>query len=212
MLKILLERGRMIGVVQVYAFGSLVSDVNITEKGLTVRTKASPPETKTLEFGCQIDKEKVSVHTSQLGDFVSVRAPVLSAPDEGVSYSNILLRTLVPTICDLYCNSCSARFTSSPFSKTLILPSKYWREISDLWTCEVDDFQQFARDEIFARPDACLLGKTFALVHAENLDLRSLVLEGPCGSLRAVSCARCGVHVALAYLDHSVGMFWFIHC
>ena len=146
MLKILLERGRLISVVQVYAFGSLIADVNITEADLTIKTKSSPADVKTLNFGCRIDKQKVTVQTSPLGDYLSVRAPVLSAPDDGVSYTSVLLRCPPPIVTDLYCKSMLCKVYQAPFARTLVLPSKHWREISDLWTCEVDDFQQSDRD------------------------------------------------------------------
>lgn len=204
-MQFLVERQRNINVLQVFVFGALVKDVNISSDRVIITRNAIPTELLSIAFGCTVDTKQMKVQTSQIGDFVHIRAPVLTADDMGINYRDVLLQTETFPVEHLYCSRCGLQLTSHGFSKTLPLPSKNWRDIADLWTCEVDHFQEFERDEIGGVHGKCLVAASGLLVHSDDITSGVLRLEGPCGDLRLVQCVGCATVLGRAYLDQSVG-------
>jgi hypothetical protein len=212
MLRFIIDRQRNISVLNVSLFGKLIDKVDVNSTSVAVRCKGDPAEEVLLKFGCEINSKSVTVQSSQLGDFLHIRAPVLSSPDDGVLYAEVLLRTPAAQIRTLYCRKCQTSFSSRPFVKSFTMPSKNWRDLSDLWVCESEQFQAFERNELCGVPGRCLVGTTFVLVDVSDLELDKLVLEGPCGDWRTVECAVCRINVGIALVDHSIGLCSFVAC
>ncbi len=63
------------------------------------------------------------------------------------------------------------RTASERIKQVFSLPSPYWLEMADCWTCGgCCSFQQFPRGEIKALPFACFVADTFIMLHSSQLD------------------------------------------
>ena len=63
------------------------------------------------------------------------------------------------------------RTASERIKQVFSLPSPYWLEMADCWTCGgCCSFQQFPRGEIKALPFVCFVADTFIMLHSSQLD------------------------------------------
>eukprot|EP00698_Gefionella_okellyi_P000215 TRINITY_DN10183_c0_g1_i1.p1 TRINITY_DN10183_c0_g1~~TRINITY_DN10183_c0_g1_i1.p1 ORF type:complete len:384 (-),score=50.56 TRINITY_DN10183_c0_g1_i1:172-1323(-) len=139
-----------------------------------------------------IDSSRLSLVPSSR-DFLQIRAPVLA--DVPRPYLEVHAERVAENVEALFCKFCGEQVTTR-FLKTLSLPSKHWQDVADLWTCEVETFQQFARSELRGQRGKCLVGSTYVLLNKLDLaesaviDDSSVVSEGD-KDWQSVACGRC---------------------
>ncbi|KAG0093924.1 hypothetical protein BGZ92_000039 [Podila epicladia] len=88
-----------------------------------------------------------------------------------------------------------------PIQRVVDLPSEHWQELVDCWMCHEEDFTELREGDLGARSGQALVGGTYLLIHAENVNLSAVVIEqdarivdwtkGTKRRWRPLACSRC---------------------
>ncbi|KAF9430059.1 hypothetical protein BGZ94_008493 [Podila epigama] len=57
------------------------------------------------------------------------------------------------------------------------LPSEHWQELVDCWMCHEEDFTELREGDLGARRGQALVGGTYVLIHAEDVDASAVMIE-----------------------------------
>ncbi|KAF9325529.1 hypothetical protein BG006_011010 [Podila minutissima] len=66
---------------------------------------------------------------------------------------------------------------TGPIQRVVDLPSEHWQELVDCWMCHEEDFTELREGDLGARSGQALVGGTYLLIHAENVNLSAVVIE-----------------------------------
>ncbi|KAI1315881.1 hypothetical protein EDD11_000257 [Mortierella claussenii] len=66
---------------------------------------------------------------------------------------------------------------SQPIERVVDLPSEHWQELVDCWMCHEEDFTELREGDLGARLGQALVGGTYFLIHAANVDQGAVVIE-----------------------------------
>ncbi|ORZ01966.1 hypothetical protein BCR41DRAFT_375195 [Lobosporangium transversale] len=64
-----------------------------------------------------------------------------------------------------------------PIQRVVDLPSEYWQELVDCWMCHEEDFTELREGDLGARAEQALIGGTYILIHATDVDQDALIIE-----------------------------------
>ncbi|KFH63273.1 hypothetical protein MVEG_10683 [Podila verticillata NRRL 6337] len=88
-----------------------------------------------------------------------------------------------------------------PIQRVVDLPSEHWQELVDCWMCHEEDFTELREGDLGARSGQALVGGTYLLIHAENVNKSAVVIEqdarivdwtkGTKRRWRPLACSRC---------------------
>ncbi|KAG0021202.1 hypothetical protein BGZ82_011398 [Podila clonocystis] len=67
--------------------------------------------------------------------------------------------------------------THGPIQRVVDLPSEHWQELVDCWMCHEEDFTELREGDLGARSGQALVGGTYLLIHAENVNQSAVVIE-----------------------------------
>ncbi|KAG0342423.1 hypothetical protein BG000_004720 [Podila horticola] len=91
--------------------------------------------------------------------------------------------------------------TIGPIQRVVDLPSEHWQELVDCWMCHEEDFTELREGDLGARSGQALVGGTYLLIHAENVNQSAIVIErdarvvdwtkGTKRRWRPLACSRC---------------------
>jgi len=77
--------------------------------------------------------------------------------------------------------------TQGPIERVVDLPSEHWQELVDCWMCHEEDFTELREGDLGARSGQALVGGTYLLIHAKNVDNTAVVIDEDACSVD-VSC------------------------
>ncbi|KAF9918799.1 hypothetical protein BX616_005609 [Lobosporangium transversale] len=88
-----------------------------------------------------------------------------------------------------------------PIQRVVDLPSEYWQELVDCWMCHEEDFTELREGDLGARAEQALIGGTYILIHATDVDQDALIIEDDAQVIdwtkgikrrwRPLACTRC---------------------
>ncbi|KAG0246701.1 ubiquitin-conjugating enzyme E2-binding protein [Mortierella sp. GBAus27b] len=97
-----------------------------------------------------------------------------------------------------------------PIQRVVDLPSEHWQELVDCWMCHEEDFTELREGDLGARLGQALVGGTYILIHAANVNNSTVVIEEDAQAIdwtkgvkrrwRPLACSRC---------LHPVGDGWY---
>lgn len=64
-----------------------------------------------------------------------------------------------------------------PIRRVVDLPSEHWQELVDCWMCHEEDFTELREGDLGARLGQALVGGTYLLIHAGDVDRRAVAIE-----------------------------------
>ncbi|KAG0201989.1 hypothetical protein BGX28_005342 [Mortierella sp. GBA30] len=64
-----------------------------------------------------------------------------------------------------------------PIRRVVDLPSEHWQELVDCWMCHEEDFTELREGDLGARLGQALVGGTYLLIHAANVDHDAVAIE-----------------------------------
>ncbi|KAF9931086.1 hypothetical protein FBU30_010832 [Linnemannia zychae] len=112
------------------------------------------------------------------------------------SCGNILLSTN-----NLGATEHSEQSSSGPIQRVVDLPSEHWQELVDCWMCHEEDFTELREGDLGARHGQALVGGTYLLIHAKDVDHTAILIEEDARSIdwtkgikrrwRPLACSRC---------------------
>lgn len=173
-------------------------------------------------YGAKVDAAKATMQL--LPDHVLIKIPLQSASNASIhNDSHLLEAQKLPSLAEvaqLYCRACgesllhpsteghnaelqpSSGHEHALIKKVFSLPSTYWLELADFWTCgNCCAFRQFPTDEIKAAPSVCFVSDTFLMLHSSQVDyavppqgdkqLEGLVSAGSEVGWSPIACRAC---------------------
>ncbi|KAG0004641.1 hypothetical protein BGZ80_011181 [Entomortierella chlamydospora] len=66
---------------------------------------------------------------------------------------------------------------NGPIQRVVDLPSEHWQELVDCWMCHEEDFTELREGDLGARLGQALVGGSYILIHAANVDLGTVAIE-----------------------------------
>ncbi|KAF9941491.1 hypothetical protein BGZ65_002860 [Modicella reniformis] len=88
-----------------------------------------------------------------------------------------------------------------PIQRVVDLPSEHWQELVDCWMCHEEDFTELREGDLGARIGQALVGGTYILIHAADVNQSSVVIEEDAQAIdwtkgikrrwRPLACLRC---------------------
>ncbi|KAG0373687.1 hypothetical protein BGX24_011380 [Mortierella sp. AD032] len=67
--------------------------------------------------------------------------------------------------------------TQGPIQRVVDLPSEHWQELVDCWMCHEEDFTELREGDLGARLGQALVGGTYLLIHAKDVDHEAVMIE-----------------------------------
>ncbi|KAI7830566.1 ubiquitin-conjugating enzyme E2-binding protein [Gamsiella multidivaricata] len=96
---------------------------------------------------------------------------------------------------------CDGGQTGGPIQRVVDLPSEHWQELVDCWMCHEEDFTELREGDLGARLGQALVGGTYVLIHATNVDIEAVEIEEDARTIdwtkgikrrwRPLACSRC---------------------
>ncbi|KAK3826378.1 MAG: ubiquitin-conjugating enzyme E2-binding protein [Linnemannia elongata] len=90
---------------------------------------------------------------------------------------------------------------SGPIQRVVDLPSEHWQELVDCWMCHEEDFTELREGDLGARIGQALVGGTYLLIHAKDVEHHAVMIEEDARSIdwtkgikrrwRPLACSRC---------------------
>ncbi|KAF9174469.1 hypothetical protein BGX21_009632 [Mortierella sp. AD011] len=90
---------------------------------------------------------------------------------------------------------------NGPIQRVVDLPSEHWQELVDCWMCHEEDFTELREGDLGARLGQALVGGSYILIHAANVDLGAVAIEEDACAIdwtkgikrrwRPLACSRC---------------------
>ncbi|KAF9297054.1 hypothetical protein BGZ88_011175 [Linnemannia elongata] len=90
---------------------------------------------------------------------------------------------------------------SGPIQRVVDLPSEHWQELVDCWMCHEEDFTELREGDLGARLGQALVGGTYLLIHAKDVEHHAVMIEEDARSIdwtkgikrrwRPLACSRC---------------------
>ncbi|KAG0272251.1 hypothetical protein BGZ95_012006 [Linnemannia exigua] len=74
-------------------------------------------------------------------------------------------------------NTATTTFTQGPIQRVVDLPSEHWQELVDCWMCHEEDFTELREGDLGARLGQALVGGTYLLIHAKDVDHDAVMIE-----------------------------------
>ncbi|KAF9209350.1 hypothetical protein BGZ49_005044 [Haplosporangium sp. Z 27] len=97
-----------------------------------------------------------------------------------------------------------------PIKRVVDLPSEHWQELVDCWMCHEEDYTELREGDLGARLGQALIGGTYVLIHAENVEQGAVAIEEDACAIdwakgikrrwRPLGCSRC---------MHPIGDGWY---
>ncbi|KAF9582711.1 hypothetical protein BGW38_010861 [Lunasporangiospora selenospora] len=88
-----------------------------------------------------------------------------------------------------------------PLHRVVDLPSEHWQELVDCWMCHEEDFKELREGDLGARLGQALVGGTYLLIHASDVDQSAVSIESDARAVdwtrgvkrrwRPLACSRC---------------------
>ncbi|KAF9349444.1 E3 ubiquitin-protein ligase E3D [Mortierella sp. AD094] len=66
---------------------------------------------------------------------------------------------------------------NGPIQRVVDLPSEHWQELVDCWMCHEEDFTELREGDLGARLGQALVGGSYILIHAANVELDAVAIE-----------------------------------
>ncbi|KAF9177406.1 hypothetical protein BGZ50_008798 [Haplosporangium sp. Z 11] len=98
-------------------------------------------------------------------------------------------------------NECDNGTGRGPIQRVVDLPSEHWQELVDCWMCHEEDFTELREGDLGARVGQALVGGTYILIHAADVDHDAVVIEEDARVIdwtkgikrrwRPLACSRC---------------------
>ena len=66
---------------------------------------------------------------------------------------------------------------SGPIQRVVDLPSEHWQELVDCWMCHEEDFTELREGDLGARLGQALVGGTYLLIHAKDVEHHAVMIE-----------------------------------
>ncbi|KAF9903766.1 hypothetical protein EC991_003369 [Linnemannia zychae] len=98
-------------------------------------------------------------------------------------------------------NGATHASTQGPIQRVVDLPSEHWQELVDCWMCHEEDFTELREGDLGARIGQALVGGTYLLIHAKDVDHDAVMIEEDARSIdwtkgikrrwRPLACSRC---------------------
>lgn len=66
---------------------------------------------------------------------------------------------------------------SGPIQRVVDLPSEHWQELVDCWMCHEEDFTELREGDLGARHGQALVGGTYLLIHAKDVEHHAVMIE-----------------------------------
>ncbi|KAF9960979.1 hypothetical protein BGZ72_005282 [Mortierella alpina] len=92
-------------------------------------------------------------------------------------------------------------YPQGPIRRVVDLPSEHWQELVDCWMCHEEDFTELREGDLGARLGQALVGGTYLLIHAGDVDRHAVAIEEDARSIdwtkgikrrwRPLACSRC---------------------
>ncbi|KAG0206230.1 hypothetical protein BGX33_007504 [Mortierella sp. NVP41] len=67
--------------------------------------------------------------------------------------------------------------SEGPIKRVVDLPSEHWQELVDCWMCHEEDFTELREGDLGARLGQALVGGTYLLIHAKDVDPSAVAIE-----------------------------------
>ncbi|KAF9113627.1 hypothetical protein BGX27_001161 [Mortierella sp. AM989] len=110
----------------------------------------------------------------------------------------------------LKCDSNTGQQGEGPIQRVVDLPSEHWQELVDCWMCHEEDFTELREGDLGARLGQALVGGTYVLIHAMNVEGDAVSIEDDACAIdwtkgikrrwRPLACSRC---------MHPIGDGWY---
>ncbi|KAF9574678.1 hypothetical protein EC968_005909 [Mortierella alpina] len=68
-------------------------------------------------------------------------------------------------------------YQQGPIRRVVDLPSEHWQELVDCWMCHEEDFTELREGDLGARLGQALVGGTYLLIHAGDVDRHAVDIE-----------------------------------
>jgi hypothetical protein len=131
------------------------------------KLQLSSPETSTLSASDLIDLQSIHCHKCQLDLLRPISTTVVgnSVFQRGVGGQTQTLNN------------------ERRFRKVADLPSEYWHELIDCWTCHQEDYSHLQKGHIAnvipARQNVALIGRGHVVLHTDDVQMDSIRFEEP---------------------------------
>ncbi|CAO3563572.1 unnamed protein product [Mortierella alpina] len=99
------------------------------------------------------------------------------------------------------CQKKAHGYQEGPIRRVVDLPSEHWQELVDCWMCHEEDFTELREGDLGARLGQALVGGTYLLIHAGDVDCHAVAIEEDARSIdwtrgikrrwRPLACSRC---------------------
>ncbi|KAG0330562.1 hypothetical protein BGZ99_000033 [Dissophora globulifera] len=203
----------------------LVPSVSFSKDQLDGSTKTSSGTGQRFALPARVMPTRTTLDpSSSQSSLLTVKLTALpSAPSTGVSFSSFtsssgsefpqapLPAAQLQGLENLSCGCCgnillkpdsaSSSDQGQPIQRVVDLPSEHWQELVDCWMCHEEDFTELREGDLGARLGQALVGGTYVLIHAANVDSSTVAIEEDARSIdwtrgikrrwRPLACSRC---------------------